>query len=137
MRFEEALPYVREGKKIRRTEEVYTYELEKDDLECGWDLTLGDLNGEWEVIEQALTSDERNMLFLQMRAFKWLGKEIISISKHKLLFGEDRAYLEFQLKDKETNLFETFETPEFNVKEKFVGMEFNKCYTLKELEINV
>ena len=137
MRFEEALPYVREGKKIRRIDRDYTYELEKDDLECSWNLTLGDLNGEWEVVEQALTLDERSVLISQTRALKWFGKEIISISKHKTLLDENKAYIEFQLKDKKTDLFETFSTPTFNAKELFVGIKFNKDYTLKELGINV
>lgn len=137
MRFEEALPYIREGKKIRRTDGEYIFDLEKDDLDCGWDLTLGDLTGEWEVVEQTLTLNEKDMLILQIRVLKWLGKEIIYISKHKTLFDGDRAYIEFQLKDKKTDILSVLLTPTFNVKEKFLGMEFDKEYTLKELEINV
>lgn len=131
MKFEEALKELKKGNKILRIDNEFKYSLELDDFECGYEIGLADLNGEWQVIEQILKFGERDILQSQIAVYKWLGYKVATVVRRKA--NDVQAYLEFELEDKTGKLF-TKTTPNFE-DEKFKNMRLNLVYTPKELEI--
>lgn len=131
MKFEEALKELKKGNKILRIDNGFKYSLEIDDFECGYEVGLADLNGEWQIIEQILGFGERDILQSQIAVYKWLGYKVATVARRKA--NDTQSYLEFELEDKTGELFNKA-TPIFG-NEKFKNMRLNLVYTPKELEI--
>lgn len=76
MKFEEAIPYVRAGRKVRRFEDGLEYELKLDES-SDWVLTLEDLNADWELAEGPLLNDtEKEILKVLMSLCKEEAKRV-------------------------------------------------------------
>ena len=131
MKFEEALKELKKGNKIKRTDDKRNYCLELDDFECGYELGLAELNGEWQVIEQILRFSERDILQSQIAVYKWLGYKVATVARRKA--SETQSYLEFELEDNTKKLFSEV-SPGFE-NTKFQGMLLNMAYSPKELEL--
>lgn len=131
MKFEEALKELKKGNKIKRVDDKHNYCLELDDFECGYELGLAELNGEWQVIEQILRFSERDILQSQIAVYKWLGYKVATVTRRKA--SETQSYLEFELEDSTKNLFNIV-SPSFE-STKFKGMLLNMAYSPKELEL--
>lgn len=131
MKFEEALKELKKGNKIKRVDDKHNYCLELDDFECGYELGLAELNGEWQVIEQILRFSERDILQSQKAIYKFLGYKVATITRRKV--NETQSYLEFELEDDTKNLFNIV-SPSFE-STKFKGMLLNMAYSPKELEL--
>ena len=138
MNFEEILPALKEGKKIRRKSWHKIHGVQKINAT---DDSIVDENGEyfpfvledflsndWEVVEETILSDkESEYLKIVCALFK---ERVASITRFKVT--EDDCFIQINLKNPAYIIALPFKS-ETNY---FVGMKQGKQYTLKDLGIN-
>lgn len=144
MKFEEAIAYVKEGKKIRRKsfkEGVYV-RVSKDNYlclgggeipECYWVIKNSELTAtDWEIyhepILEVLDETERKYLENVIRPFK---DKVLWIRKQKCGSRPSCCFLVIGLKNAITNIW----LPPFKANSMYLNMEFNKHYTIEELDL--
>ena len=130
MRFEEALKYLRQGKKVRRKKwdsREYVYIENKNLNYSGRAYCLDDsllLDNNWELYEEPILDEkEKEYLSAVIKPFR---KKIRNISKNGVY---DYEYLYFEGKGTK----EDFRLPIFAKGTMYKGMKLGKAYTLKEL----
>lgn len=145
MTFEEVLPALREGKKIRRTDKCWQdifgyvfYNNEKMGLLYSepnakeyfrYDFDETDLfSTDWEIVKETiLNNKESEYLKIVCALFK---ERVISITRFKVT--EDDCFIQINLKNPAFIISLPFKS-EANY---FTGMEQGKPYTLKDLDIS-
>jgi hypothetical protein len=134
MKFEEALKYLREGKKIRRVAwDGYRYIYYKDDyvhiesgkqLDAVYRIEYFLKNTDWELYEEPiLGKEEKEYLSNVIKPFR---EKVVYIAKIECLLNYECVCIAIV---DETNIW----FPSFKANTMYKGMEPDKKYTLKEL----
>ena len=138
MTFEEALKYLREGKKIKKVDEVFDFlPISLDTLnEDGYKLYTCDLNSGWEVVNEPLLTEEEKE-YLKM-IIKFHPKEIYNVV---VCFRKDYklVYLQYEIENEYVGCkgdrpldYDCYVTR----KDYFNNLKSDKEYTLEELGLN-
>ncbi len=137
MKFEEVLPALREGKKIRRTFWNPKHYIELKGIHIYDNDTCKDYNfnrydftcDNWEIYEEPLLrKDEKELIKGVLKFMKNRGIELIKIEYDELT----RLY--YLCFESEKNIVKCRFS--FNDRELFNNLELNHYYTLKELELD-
>ena len=129
MKFEEALVQLRNGKKIKRTEDIFEYELTLDDVERGYTFYLGDLNGNWEVAKEPLLTEAEKEYLKMIIKFSPEEVEFVLLKRLSSYQGYDYNAVLLTYRDGDRHAHYVGE-------DYFKNLEENNEYTLKELGLD-